>query len=178
MQMLKNLKMGLATELTELTKEFRTEQQEYLKGLQRLKEKRKELTHFEDHPLELNAQEQKRIEELEQEYAQQYSEEQVRELIENQKDIIRRDQELREILNDIVELQALFNQFQGLVVEQGTLLDRIDYNVESAQVSMKGAVKNLVDAEDAQKNSAFTCCVLVLGAIIIVACFILFLKFS
>jgi vacuolar-type H+-ATPase subunit I/STV1 len=71
--MIKNLKMSLATEFSELAKEFRIEQQDYLKGLQRLKEKRKELTHFTDEPAALNAEEQKRIEELEQQYSNQYA---------------------------------------------------------------------------------------------------------
>jgi syntaxin 16 len=100
----------------------------------------------------------------------------VRELVENQKDIIRRDQELRDVLRDIVELQQLFGQFSNLVIEQGTLLDRIDYNVESAQTSMQSAVKNLTEAEIAQKSSVLTCCIIVLAIGVVLASFLLMFR--
>lgn len=81
----------------------------------------------------------------------------------NQQDIVRRDKELRDILQSIVELQELFKEFSTMVIEQGTLLDRIDYNVEQTQHLVKAGNENLVTAEKYQKMGGLTICVVVLA---------------
>jgi syntaxin 16 len=61
------------------------------------------------------------------------------------------------------------------VIEQGTLLDRIDYNVETAQLHMQKAVQNLTDAEKSQSNY-LTCCIMVLGVTVVFMTLILMFK--
>lgn len=103
-------------------------------------------------------------------------------MILNEQDIIRRDRELQEILASIVELNELFKEFSQLVVEQGTLLDRIDYNLESTHEFIQNANRDLVAAEKYQKMSRMTLFILIL--ILLVAGVALFfalklvLKFS
>jgi syntaxin 16 len=103
-------------------------------------------------------------------------------MIQNEESIMRRDRELREILKSIVELNELFKEFSSLVVEQGTLLDRIDYNVETACSFVKEGNKNLISAEKYQKMSRMTLCLLLLIVFFLaVGLFValkLFLKFG
>lgn len=40
----------------------------------------------------------------------------------------------------------MFKDLSSLVIDQGTLLDRVDYNVEQMGVDVKGAVEELKEA--------------------------------
>jgi syntaxin 16 len=40
-------------------------------------------------------------------------------------------------------IAEIFRELQTLVIDQGTLLDRIDYNVEQMSVNVKSAVREL-----------------------------------
>jgi syntaxin 16 len=65
-----------------------------------------------------------------------------------------RDQEINNLLNSINELASIFKDFQTLVVEQGTILDRIDYNIIKAGENIIGAHTHL---EKANKNLEKNC---------------------
>ena len=43
-----------------------------------------------------------------------------------------RDQEIRKICQSIEELSIVFKELAALVIDQGTIIDRIDYNMEQA----------------------------------------------
>ena len=64
-----------------------------------------------------------------------------------------------------------------LIIEQGTLLDRIDYNIESALDSTKKAKKELVKADQSSKSSRGNFCIKMLVFWIIGFTIILFLKY-
>lgn len=61
----------------------------------------------------------------------------------NEAAISQREREVNEIARSIAALAEIFRELQALVIDQGTLLDRIDYNIESTRVNMKVAVKEL-----------------------------------
>jgi syntaxin 16 len=168
--MKRNLKISLVNELNTLSLDFRDEQAEYLKNMERMKAKRREnKTKYDEEETDLDPEEQERIQQLEQKLQADpgFTDEQIRELIMNEQDIIRRDKELREILTSIVELNELFKEFSQLVVEQGTLLDRIDYNIETTHDFMVRANVDLNKAETYQKMSRLTLCVLVLILLVV-----------
>ncbi len=104
----------------------------------------------------------------------------MRQLISNQQDIVRRDKELREILKSIVELQELFKEFSSMVIEQGTILDRIDYNIETASTLVKQGNENLITAEKYQKWGGITICLLVafIALAVVIALVVLRLVFK
>jgi len=54
-----------------------------------------------------------------------------------------RDRELTEIAKSIATLAELFKDLSSLVIDQGTLLDSVEYNIEQTAVNMSGAVKEL-----------------------------------
>lgn len=58
--------------------------------------------------------------------------------------IAQREQEINDIAKGIIELADIFRELQGMVIDQGTMLDRIDYNVERMAVDVKGAEKELI----------------------------------
>ena len=54
-----------------------------------------------------------------------------------------RDRELGEIAKSIAQLAELFKDLSALVIDQGTLLDSVEYNVEQTAVQMEDAVREL-----------------------------------
>ncbi|EFQ26135.1 SNARE domain-containing protein [Colletotrichum graminicola M1.001] len=67
--------------------------------------------------------------------------------------IIQREREIEDIAQGIIELADIFRDLQTMVIDQGTMLDRIDYNVERMATDVKGAEKELVVAAGYQKKT-------------------------
>jgi len=57
--------------------------------------------------------------------------------------IAQREREINDIAHGIIELADIFKELQGMVIDQGTMLDRIDYNIENMAVNVKEADKEL-----------------------------------
>lgn len=57
--------------------------------------------------------------------------------------ISQRNHEINQIAKSIAELAELFQDLSALVIDQGTMLDRIDYNVETMGQDMHAAVEEL-----------------------------------
>lgn len=57
--------------------------------------------------------------------------------------IMTREREINDIAKGIIELADIFKELQTIVIDQGTMLDRIDYNVERMSVNVKAADKEL-----------------------------------
>jgi len=69
---------------------------------------------------------------------------------------LQRDKELESILSSIIEVNDMFKEFNQIVVQQGTLLDRIDFNLEATHNYAKEGVTHLKVAETAQSCSRLT----------------------
>lgn len=67
--------------------------------------------------------------------------------------IAQREQEINDIARGIIELADIFRELQSMVIDQGTMLDRIDYNVERTATDVKGAEKELIVATNYQKRN-------------------------
>lgn len=57
--------------------------------------------------------------------------------------IAQRDREIDQIAKSIAELAELFQDLSALVIDQGTMLDRIDFNIEHMGQDMNAAVEEL-----------------------------------
>ncbi len=89
-----------------------------------------------------------------------------------------RDEEIVRIAKSIEELAAIFKELAVLVIDQGTILDRIDYNMESAVDQAKEGIKQLEKAEEHQKNSMSVKCIIGLVVLIIILVGVLIWKHS
>lgn len=67
--------------------------------------------------------------------------------------IAQREREIEDIAQGIIELSDLFRDLQNMVIDQGTMLDRIDYNVERMNTDVKGAEKELKVASGYQRKT-------------------------
>lgn len=67
--------------------------------------------------------------------------------------IAHREREIEDIAQGIIELSDLFRDLQSMVIDQGTMLDRIDYNVERMHTDVQGAEKELKVASGYQSKS-------------------------
>ncbi|RWS30844.1 syntaxin-16-like isoform X2 [Leptotrombidium deliense] len=64
-----------------------------------------------------------------------------------------RESEVSIILKSISELNQIFHDINTTVVNQGTLLDRIDFNIENVQSQVEEGVIQLAKAEKSVRNS-------------------------
>ena len=60
-----------------------------------------------------------------------------------EKEAQQRDKELRNLLKSVEELNAIFKDIAILVIEQGSVLDRIDYNIENADNNLASAEEEI-----------------------------------
>ncbi|KAL8782380.1 MAG: hypothetical protein Q9213_005421 [Squamulea squamosa] len=86
--------------------------------------------------------------------------------------IAQREREISDIAKGIIELADIFKDLQTMVIDQGTMLDRIDYNVEKMTTDVKAADKELVAATGYQKKNTkrrvlFLLLLLVIGMFIL-----------
>ncbi|KAF4620176.1 hypothetical protein G7Y89_g14644 [Cudoniella acicularis] len=75
-----------------------------------------------------------------------------KQLTSNDAAIMQREREIMDIAQGIIELADIFKELQGMIIDQGTMLDRIDYNVERMAVDVKAADKELKVASGYQKK--------------------------
>lgn len=87
-----------------------------------------------------------------------------------------RDKEIVKIAQSIEELGQIFKELAVLVIDQGTILDRIDYNMEAVVEHTKTGIKQLEKAERSQKSARPLRCIICLSSLIFVLLIILILK--
>ena len=73
-----------------------------------------------------------------------------------------RDKEVQNVLKSIGELGQIMKDLSVLVIDQGTILDRIDYNLEQTTTRVEQGVRQLRRAEKAQRRGAMASCVMIL----------------
>ena len=93
-----------------------------------------------------------------------------------QAEIQSRDTEISQIAKSIEELGAIFKELAVLVIDQGTILDRIDYNMEAVVEHTKTGIQQLEKAEKSQKSARPMKCIFCLLATIMILLLILVAK--
>jgi len=92
----------------------------------------------------------------------------------NDSTIAQREKEIEDIAQGIIDLANIFSELQNMVIDQGTMLDRIDYNIERMNTDVKAADKELKTATNYQRKSTKRKIMLLL-ILLIIGLFILLL---
>ena len=160
-QVKKNMKQNIITKLNEFTKKFKLNQEIYTKK-------------FKDFVFE---------EEIaNNSFSIRKDEEEIKgnndflSTQENNDQLRRRDEDLTNLLKSVNELAEIFKDMQALVMEQGTILDRIDYNIDVASVNVSQGKKNITKADKHMKNNCFRNVIIILIVIIFIEALLLIFK--
>ncbi|PHH79756.1 hypothetical protein CDD80_3876 [Ophiocordyceps camponoti-rufipedis] len=176
--MAKNIQIALATRVQESSAAFRKKQSAYLKklrdmsGLGSLSPAERSSTPQPGSHLRPSLQESDADRVFSQSTLQAASQQKL--LHSNDAVIAQREREIEDIAQGIIDLSDLFQDLQTMVIDQGTMLDRIDYNVERMNEDVKGADKELKVASGYQRRTAKRKIMLLL-ILLIVGLFILLL---
>ena len=153
-QLKDNMKLYLTSQFSEFTRRFKYNQEIYIKKFKELGgedyEKNEEIKNNNDNYLLKT---------------------------EKMEHLQRRDSNLNQLLNSMNNLASTFRDLKNLVVEQGTILDRIDYNIETAAEYTKKGKQHLINAENLQKNSCFRNIIIILVVVIFIEGLLLIFKF-
>ncbi|KAG6962343.1 hypothetical protein JG687_00007200 [Phytophthora cactorum] len=145
-----NVQRALATQLQTLSGDFRKSQKTYLARVKNQKEGPVEFDFLAE-----NDAKQKRRGGADTGFTQaQVTEVEIAEDVINE-----RDQEIQRIATSITELATIFKELAVLVIDQGTILDRIDYNMEQVVEQTEKGIEELEKAEETQKNSRPVKCI-------------------
>lgn len=142
-----NVQRNLATQLQKLSQQFRQSQKDYLDDIR----KRQKGAVFDDPPSSKGGG-----------LDTGFTEGQLQELDSMEINASQRSEEICQIASSISELHTIFKELAVLVIDQGSILDRIDYNIEQVVTQSKEANKQLQKAEKAQKSNRATKCMLAL----------------
>ncbi|KAK9480167.1 t-SNARE [Lipomyces japonicus] len=92
--------------------------------------------------------------------------------------IQQREAEITQIAQGIIEMADIFKELQTVIIDQGTLLDRIDYNIETMKVHVKAADSELRQASHYQQRTQKCKIILFLLLIILLLVVIIMIKFA
>jgi len=136
--MKKNIQSSLALQLQNMSLAFKASQRDYLQRLQGIQARGRNLP-----TIDLSNDEAPDI---------GFTPEQLKILDDTTVTATQRDQDIKQIVKSITELATIFKELQTLVIEQGTILDSIEYNVETTSHNVDQGVKELAQASTIQKS--------------------------
>lgn len=87
--------------------------------------------------------------------------------VDNTKVVEAREKEVMNIVKSIVDLNQIYKDLSHMVEEQGTVLDRIDYNIESTQTRVYEGYKQLQKAERYQRANRKMYCIFILSIVVL-----------
>lgn len=161
-----NLKKKLALRVQDLSTGFRKLQNNYIRYLRRdeMDEDRINTGKVEDESNEIE------------DYSRQAMQSSSMQLQQNQVSdqyLQQREREIYKIAQGVVEISTLFKELENMVIDQGTVLDRIDYNITQTVIHTKKADKQMRRAEGYQK--ATTKCKVVFFLVLLILLLIMLL---
>ncbi|XP_065186341.1 syntaxin-16-like [Sycon ciliatum] len=159
----KNVMSSMALSLQEMSVNFRSTQSAYLKRLKNREEREQQI--FSGGMSSAMFQEE--VVPEDEVYDKAFTTSQLGTLEDNSAMVEEREREITSIVQSIGDLNEIFRDLATMIAEQGTVLDRIDYNIELAAVKIEDGHKQLVKAEKHQKSSRKMLCILVLAVIVI-----------
>ncbi|KAK7379021.1 hypothetical protein VNO80_04473 [Phaseolus coccineus] len=159
----KNVQRSLATDLQNLSMDLRRKQSAYLKRLQQQKEG------YDGVDLEMNFNGSKFGSHDDEFSDVGFSEEQMTKLKKSEQFSVEREREIEQVVKSVHELAQIMKDLSVLVIDQGTIVDRIDYNIQSVSTSVEDGLEQLQKAERTQKKGGMIMC----ATSLVIMCFIM-----
>ncbi|CAL5045364.1 unnamed protein product [Urochloa decumbens] len=166
----KNVQRSLATDLQNLSMEFRKKQSSYLKQLRQQKEGQDGVD------LEMSINGTKSTFEDDEFEDVGFTEVQMTKLKKSEAFTREREREIEQVVESVNELAQIMKDLSVLVIDQGTIIDRIDYNIQNVAASVEEGYKQLQKAERTQKKGGMVMCATVLVILIFIMIVLLILK--
>ncbi|ONK71599.1 uncharacterized protein A4U43_C04F10350 [Asparagus officinalis] len=161
----KNVQRSLATDLQNLSVELRKKQSAYLKRLRQQKEEGQDGI-----DLEMNRNGQKsRLDDDDDFVDVGFNDHQMSQLKKSEAFTREREKEIAQVVESVNDLAQIMKDLSILVIDQGTIIDRIDYNVQNVAASVEQGFKQLQKAERTQKKGGMIMC----ATVLVIMCFIM-----
>lgn len=162
-----NIQSALASKVQELSIQFRKNQKSYLQTLRSRAKKVKTgsgFINFEDV-------------DIDDEYEDKgFSEQALKQVEGMEARISQREKDIKLIAKSINELAEIFKDLNALVIDQGTILDRIDYNLEQSYIHVEEGTVALDKASKEQKKMRTKLCIYALVILIFVVIVVIMIK--
>ncbi|BFU20766.1 syntaxin putative [Entamoeba histolytica] len=159
--LIQNVQTNLAEEVNKVAEQFKSQNKSYLLKLKQRTKK------FDDCFT---------TEGEEGVYSFGFDEKQLNMLSESEEMVDQRVAEIKKIAKTVQELAEMTQQLNMLIHEQGTIIDRIDYNIDHTEHQVSKAVEEIKQAETYQKATRVKIIVLILLILILGAIIVLVLK--
>ncbi|CAI0459709.1 unnamed protein product [Linum tenue] len=160
----KNVQRSLATDLQNLSMELRKKQSTYLKRLRQQKEGQDGV----DLEMNLNGN-RSRIDDEDGLDDMAFSDLQMARVKKTEAFTAEREREIQQVVESVNELAQIMKDLSVLVIDQGTIVDRIDYNVQNVATTVEEGLKQLQKAERSQKQGGMVMC----ATVLVIMCFIM-----
>ncbi|KAK4751117.1 hypothetical protein SAY87_004599 [Trapa incisa] len=82
---------------------------------------------------------------------------------------VEREREIQQVVESVNELAEIMKDLSYLVIDQGTIVDRIDYNVQNVASTVEKGLKELQKAERSQKQGRMVKC----ATVLVIMCFVM-----
>lgn len=159
----KNVQRSLATDLQSLSMELRKKQSTYLKRLQQQKEGPDGV----DLEMNLNGKHSNRDDDEFDDLG--FNEHQMAKLKKSEAFTVEREKEIQQVVESVNELAQIMKDLSVLVIDQGTIVDRIDHNIQNVAASVDEGLKQLQKAERSQKRGGMVMC----ATVLVIMCFVM-----
>ncbi|KAG6751524.1 hypothetical protein POTOM_043716 [Populus tomentosa] len=174
----KNVQRSLATDLQNLSMELRKKQSTYLKRLRQQNEGQ------DGDDLEMNLNGGRSIIDDDNLDDMVFNEHQMAKLKKSEAFTVEREREIQQaskcswpfVVESVNELAQIMKDLSVLVIDQGTIVDRIDYNIQNVATTVEEGLKQLQKAERTQKRGGMVMCATVLVIMCAVMLILLILK--
>ncbi|KAL2325572.1 hypothetical protein Fmac_024630 [Flemingia macrophylla] len=159
----KNVQHSLATDLQNLSVELRKKQSTYLKRLRQQKEGQDGVD------LEINLNGSKtRYQDVDLDNMV-FNGHQMAKLKKTEAFTVEREKEIQQVVESVNELAQIMKDLSVLVIDQGTIVDRIDYNIQNVATTVEDGLKQLQKAERTQKKGGMVMC----ATVLLIMCFVM-----
>lgn len=167
-----NVSRSLVCRLQELSSQFRNTQGNYLRQINS-REQRSKLYFDDDENFTFDTDDYSIDSHFVMNYRHNQQQQQQQQMMllqleeENAMRAAEREHEVNHIVKSIVDLNDIFKELSHMVSDQGTVLDRIDYNIEQTQTQVYEGLKQLRKADAYQRSNRKMCCIIILATSIV-----------